>query len=148
MLSSQTKTELDNQYINRLWTPEFVKDRRRGEGYIFLNGSRQIEFIVDGNDIRYGHVAILRTEGNDAPRFEDEKIKFCVDYVTDIGTQCATIPIIDDEIKYRFEQITKDKIFIVFQTRETNALINGIGTMRDGRTDNWLFWDVKSFGEI
>lgn len=122
-----------------------MKDRRTGEGYIFLNGKRDIEFLVDGNEIRYGHVAILRTDGNDAPQIED-KIRFCVDYVTDVGTQCATIPVIDDETEHRFNEIIKDKIFIVFRTNELNALINGIGTMRDGRTDNWLFWDVKPFG--
>lgn len=115
-------------------------DRRIGEGYIFLNGKRDIEFLVDGNEIKHGHIVTLKTEGNDAPKFEEDKIWFCVDYITDFGTQCASIPWATEEKIHRFKQITKEKAFIVFRTEAVNPLINGIGTM--GGVDNWLFWDV------
>jgi hypothetical protein len=133
---------------------------RLGEGFIFLNGCRDIEFLVDGDKILHGHIAYLAKgefmyEGVSRKTTykitEDGKyIQFFVHYITDVGTQAAKIPYTPKNLKL-FKQITTSHngSFIVFRTEQTNPLINGIGTKwySNHKTkeygSRWLFWDPE-----
>ncbi len=124
-----------------------------GRGYIwteYLNGvNRDIPFRVNG-ELKYGHVARLLKNNYDKIRIEDNKIHFCVEYITDSGNQCATIP--DYKKNWSlFHKITHAQpVFIVFREPKSGnrSMINGIGTMNfkdhinEDYDDKWLFWDV------